>query len=210
MKVYVPFNTIVDIDFGVIRVIESIIGITEYPTNKLKSFLINRENEDPIPEYCKLRGIEDSLRLDVLLENNKYYNLILKMSNLTDILALVINTHKLGLSNEMEMIIACNTEDEMKHIRSVLSSLKYNIHIQLNTNLKLNDFDYIFTKYMDKYYIDYLIDNNINRKRLYVADYRFNTILDPETNEVGINPDYHLRLESEGIIVSTVSLYNKK
>ena len=41
MKVYVPFNTIVDIDFGVIRVIESVIGITEYPTNKLKSFLLN-------------------------------------------------------------------------------------------------------------------------------------------------------------------------
>lgn len=210
MKVYIPFNTIVDIDFGVIRVIENITGISEYPTNKLKSFLLNRENEDPIPEYCKLRGIEDSLRLDVLLEDKEYYKLILKVSNLTDILALVINTYKLGLSNEMEMIIACNTEDEMNYLKSVLSSLKYNIHMDLNTNLKLNDFDYIFTKYMDEHYINYLIDNEINRKRLYVADYRFNTIVDPETGDIGINPDYHLRLESEGIIVSTVSLYNKK
>ena len=210
MKVYIPFNMIVDTDFGVIRFVEDVNRLSEYPVNKLKSFLINRKNENPIPEYCELRNAYEMPSYNLLMETEKYYNAILKLSKVTDIMSLVINTHKLGLASEMDIIIGCNTETEIQHLKDILSKLKYGIKMDLNSNIKLNDFDYIFTKCLDEYYVDYLINNGINRKRLYVADYKFNTIIDPESKKVGINPELHMALESEGIIVSTITVYNKK
>ena len=210
MKVYIPFNMIVDTDFGVVRLVEDINRISEYPVDKLKSFLLNRESENPIPEYCDLRNAYCVASYNLLMETEKYYNAILKLSKVTDIMSLVINTYKLGLSNEMEITIVCNTEIEETHLKNILSKLKYPFEIKLNNEIKLNDFDYIFTKYLDKYYMDYLMKNNISGKRLYVADYKFNTIIDQESNAIGIDPNFHLVLESKGIIVSTISIYNKK
>ena len=81
----------------------------------------------------------------------------------------------------------------------------------LNTDIVLNDFDCIFTKFIDNYYVDYLLDTvQIKGKRIYVADYNFNTIYDDEHELVIIDPEIHIRLESEGNIISLVTLYNKK
>ena len=98
----------------------------------------------------------------------------------------------------------------LKYLKSILSSLKFAINTELNMNLKLNKFDYIFTKYLDRFYVDHLINNKINAKRLYVANYAFNTIVDPESKSIIIDPMLHIRLEGEGFVVSTISLYNKK
>lgn len=210
MKVYIPFNMIVDTDFGIIRVVESVNKISEFSINKIKSYLINRKDENPIPEYCELRNAKMMPSLRLLMETEKYYNIILKLSGLTDILSFVINTYKLGLSNELEITVGCNSEIEIKYFKSILSSLNYTINTVLNSDTNLGDYDYIFVKYLDKYYVDYLINNNINAKRLYVADYKFNTILDEENNTFIIDPLLHMRLDSEGFVVSTISVYNKK
>lgn len=213
MKVYIPFNMIVDTDFGIIRFYEKYKEIPEYPKNKLKAFLINRKEENPLLEYRELRKLD----LSDITENNLYslmiqnhYESILKLSNLTDLLALVINTHKLGLANEMEITIGCNSEEEINFFKSITSSLKYSIITKLNSSLKLNDFDYIFIKVLDKYYTEYLLNNNISGKRLYVANYRFNTLVDEERNETIIDPEIHMSLESEGDVISLISIYNKK
>ena len=211
MKVYIPFNMIVDVDFGIIRLIEKANNLKdEYPVNKLKSFLLKRENENPIPEYSKLRGIGLGDSYNLIMGDEKYYNMALKLSSLTDILSFVINTHKLGVANEMKITVVCNTENEIEYFKSITSSLKYSIDIELNMNIKLDDYDYIFIKYLDEYYIDYLVRSGIKGKRLYVADYAFNTILDPESNMNVIKPEFHLVLDSIGCVVSTISVYNKK
>lgn len=210
MKLYIPFNVIVDTDFGLLRLTEKLYKIPEYSVNKLKSFLIHRKNENPIPEYCELRGLKDAPDYLYMLMLEKHYESVLKLSQLTDIISFVINTYKLGLSNEVEITIACNTEEEIKFFKKIVSSLKYTFNMDLNQNINLNDFDYIFTKCLDVYYVDYLVDSGINAKRLYVADYEFNTIVDKETNTTIIDPVLHMRLENEGFVVNTVSLYNKK
>jgi hypothetical protein len=120
-----------------------------------------------------------------------------------------MNTYKLGVSNEIEITVGCNSELEIEYLRSAIST-DYTIHTDLNMNLKLDKFDYIFTRCLDNFYADYLINNKIKGKRLYVADYAFNTIVDPETKNIAIDPMLHIRLEAEGFVVSTVSLYNKK
>lgn len=209
MKVYIPFNMIVDIDFGIIRLVEKLNKLPEYSTNKLKSFLLKRENENPIPIYSALRQIEiDDSLYGTIMEN--HYDKVLKLSGMTDILSFVINTHKLGLSNEMEITIGCNYESDIEYLKSKLSSLNYSIDMELNTNIKLDNFDYIFVKVLDEYYVDYLENNKINGKRLYVADYGFNTLVDEESQSIIIDPVLHLRLESMGNVVSTISIYNKK
>ena len=210
MKVYIPFNMVVDTDFGVIRIVEKFYNLSEYPVNKIKSFLLKREIENPIYEYCELRGIEcveySSLYNTILDES---YEAVLKLSCFTDLLSFIMNTYKLGLSNEMEITVGCNSESEIDYLNSVIST-DYTIRTELNMNLKLNKFDYIFTKCLDNFYVDYLINNKITAKRLYVADYEFNTIVDPKSKSVIIDPMLHMRLESEGFVVSTISLYNKK
>lgn len=213
MKVYIPFNMIVDIDFGLVRFYEKYKEISEYPKNKLKSFLINRKEENPLLEYRELRNIDTLINsLDYLYSAmmTNHYSSVLKLSNITDILALVINTHKLGLANEMEITVGCNTEEEISFFRTLTSSLKYTISTKLNSNLKLKDFDYIFIKTLDRYYTDYLLNNEISGKRLYVANYRYNTLVDEESNKSIIDPEIHISLESEGNVISLISIYNKK
>ena len=211
MKLYIPFNMIVDTDFGIIKFTEKYFNISEYSKNKLKSFLIHRTGENPIPEYCDLRKL-DKEKAGSLYETmiERYYSAVLKLSNMTDILSFVINTYKLGFSNDLEITIGCNTEEEMNFLKKSLSSLKFTITMVLNKDINLNDFEYIFTKYLDSYYIDYLINNKIKAKRLYVANYGFNTIVDEESGTTIIDPVLHMRLESEGFVVNTISVYNKK
>ena len=209
MKVYIPFNMIIDTDFGMIRLIEKAQNLSEYPVNKLKSFLLKRESENPIPEYNKIRQINMSeYAYDLLLD--KYYDMILKLSTVTDMVSFIINTHKFGLTNDVKITVGCDQTSEITYLNSLLSSLNYPIDMQLNSDIDLNDFNCIFTKYIDEAYVDYLLNNvKIEGKRLYVADYSFNTIYD-EDQLIIIDPILHLQLESKGNIVCTVSLYNKK
>lgn len=209
MKVYIPFNMIVDTDVGVIRIVEKITDLQEYPINKLKSFLLKRNSENPIQDYCKLRKVNLPVNTYDMIITEKYKT-VLNLSYWTDILAFVINTYKLGLSNDMEITVGCDNDLEIEFFKKNLSSLKYSIDIRLNQNINLNDYEYIFTKYLDEFYVDYLIHNKINGKRLYVADYAFNTIVDEETGNFTVDPILHLRLESEGVIVNLLSVYNKK
>lgn len=209
MKVYIPFNMIIDTDFGVIRLIEIVQNISKYPTNKLKSFLLKRTNENPIPEYKKLRNLDISeYSYDIILD--KYYEDILPLSEVTDMMSFIINTNKLGFSNEICIVVGCDMESEISYLHSILN-MKYSIETCLNTDIRLNDFDYIFTKYLNYQYVNYLLNvEKISAKRIYVADYSFNTLYDNKTNKNIIDPDIHMELESQGNILCLISLYNKK
>lgn len=206
--VYIPFNMIVDIDSGIIRLLELTQVIPEYPVNKLKSFLLKRVNINPIPEYNKLRDLNImESAYDVIMD--KHYDKLLPLSLLTDLIAFVSNTHKMGLTNELRITIGCDYEFEMEYIKTISNSFKCDIETCLNMNVDLNSFDYIYIKEFNEYYIDYLINTvKIKAKRLYVADYNFNKIY--EGGQYIIDPTLHLLLHNEGNILSTVSLYNKK
>lgn len=208
MKLYIPFNMIVDTDVGVIRVVERLNKLTEYPINKLKSFLLRREDINPVPEYCKLRGVEMTEEAYGLILT-KGYPSVLKLSKVTDILAFVINTYKLGLSNEMEITIGCDMQEEIDCLMKKLSKLDYSLDIRLNSELNLNDFDYIFNKYIDENYVKDLLENKkISGKRLYISDHDFNVLIDGDGNRI-IDLEYHVPLESNGIVLSLISIYNK-
>ena len=209
MKVYIPFNMVTDIDFGLIRITEKVYNLPAFSENKIKSFLLKRENENPIPEYCELRKVKfNEYIYQVIMEN--YYDAALELSEMTDILSFIISTYKLGLSNEMEITIGCNTESEIKYLQRMLSGLNFKIDMDLNINLNLNNFDYIFSKVLDEFYVDYLEKNKIQGKRLYVANYKFNTLVEEQSQEIIIDPLLHLRLDAMGIVVNIISIYNKK
>lgn len=212
MNVYIPFNMIIDTDFGIIRLIELSQGVSEYPINDMKSFLLNRKEVNPIKEYSELRELTIPYVNDVLpaiLE--KFYDKILELSYFTDMIGFVVNTYKLGLSNDVNIVIGCDSESEIKYLNTVLSSIDYTFNIELNSDINLNDFSCIFTKFIDDEYVDYLLKTlDIHEKRIYVADYNFNTLYDKESNTKIIDPILHMRLESAGNVLCTVSLYNKK
>ena len=140
----------------------------------------------------------------------KGYSTVLKLSKVTDILAFVMNTYKLGLSNEMEITIGCDMPEELEYLKKKLSKLEYSLDIRLNSELKLNDFDYIFNKYINEDYVKDLIENKkIRGKRLYISDHNFNVFIDQDGNKI-VDLEYHIPLESNGIVLSLISIYNKK
>lgn len=211
MKVYIPFNMIVDTDFGIIRLTEKLNKLPEYSVNKTKSFLLKRYFENPVPEYCKLRelDINSEYLYDILLSN--FYEKVLHQSTLTDMISFVINTYKLGLANEINIVVGCDHEYEIEFLKTILASIDYDIDMELNININLNDYDCIFTKYIDEFYVEYLIENvKLKGKRIYVADYNFNTLYDDESKERIISPVLQIPLESNGNILHLVSIYNKK
>ena len=97
MKLYIPFNMIIETDVGVLKSIEKVNNLPEWSINKFKSFLIKREEMNPLPEYCKLRNIEyeDGIYEMII---NKFYKKVVELSIPTDLLSFVINTYKLGIS----------------------------------------------------------------------------------------------------------------
>lgn len=210
MKVYIPFKMIVDTDSGILRLIEKVQQVPEYSINEMKSFLLNRGKENPVIDFNKERKLEIMEQVyDEILD--RFYEKILPLSLTTDLISFIINTYKLGFSNELEITIACNYELEMEYLKSITSSLPYSLNMEFNTDLNLNRFDCIFIKYLDEFMVDYLIDIiKLEGKRIYVADYNFNTLYDTESKTKIIDPYLHLKLESNGNIVSLVSLYNKK
>lgn len=211
MRIYIPFNMIIDIDSGIIRLLEKVQNIESYPVNKLKSFLLKRNNENPIPEYCKIRGIDgiSEYSYDIILD--KHYDKLLPLSLKTDMIAFIINTCKLGLLNELRIMIGCDYKSEIEYLSTILSSFNVNTDIGFNIHIDLKEYDYIFTKYIDDYSVDYFLNTvGIEGKRLYIADYRFNTLYDNEQGMAIINPEILMDLESKGNVVSLVSIYNKK
>ena len=210
IKVCIPFNMIIDTDFGMIRAIEKTQNLSEYSVNKIKSILVSREEENPLISYAKARDIQiPESAYELLFE--KFYDTILKLSQITDILSFIINTYKIGLNGEVKIVIGCDQHSEIDYIKSILKSSDYSVDTSLKSDMNLNDFDCIFTKYFDEYYVDYLVNQvNLTGKRIYIANYPFNLIYDKESNKQAINPILHMNLENKGNVLSTVSLYNKK
>lgn len=214
MNLYIPFNMVIDTDVGIIRLVERLKQLPEYPLNNLKSFLLNREKINPIPEYAKLRNIdieyEDELYDLIGLSDSGFYPSVLKLSKPTDILSFIINTYKLGYSKEVMITIGCKNENEINCLKNKLSKIRFSFDIRLNSELNFDDFEYIFNKYIDEYYVKDLIEyKKLRGKRLYISDHKFNTLTDDEGNKI-VDIQYHIPLEANGIILSLISIYNKK
>jgi hypothetical protein len=207
-KVYIPFNMIIDTDFGLIRLLEKTQNLKQFSVNKLKSFLIKRNSVNPITDYRKITNVNISdAAYDRVLD--KYYDKVLLESTVTDLIAFVINTHKLGLTDELSIVVGCDFQSEIDFLDKISTSIEYNIETCLTEETDLNEYDYIFIKHFDECYIDYLINVvKLKAKRIYVADYNFNKIY--ENGEYIFDPELHLLLNSEGNILSSVTLYNKK
>lgn len=208
VKIYIPFNMIVDTDYGVIRLVEKVQNVEPISKNKLKSFLLKREEIDPIPEYSKLRNLEVSEHTYSLIMN-EFYESVLQMSTYTDLLSFILTTHKLGVTNELQITVGCEHETEIDYLCKMVTGVKLNC--RLTKDIKLNDFDYIFVKVIDPAYVDYLIDTEkISAKRVYVADYAFNTIYEKEYDQYIMDPFLHMKMEEHGNVMCVVSIYNKK
>lgn len=212
IKVYIPFNMIIDLDAGVVRLTDILQNVSSYSNNKLKSFLINRQEENPLIEYNKERSLDiEPGAYETILGKERYYKQILPLSLSTDLLSFVINTSKLGYSKELSITIGCDSQMEIDYLELITSQLEYSFDMEINMNINLNDFDYLFTKYFDDNYVNYITNVlGISGKRIYIADYNFNTIYDKENDIKVIDPILHMDMESNGNVLCLISLYNKK
>lgn len=208
----IPFNLIVDTDFGLIRMIDKMYHNTDtfyssllsMPDKNLIYLLYHRKNENPL--YIVSKDKEDLETMnsyyDQFIESE--YVKILKYSCTTSIHNLI----KLSLTTDgvIKPCILCRNNLEKEFLSKIDKDTfsKCAIEISQLEYLNLNGFDPIYVKNYKDAIKSY---KTLLGKNIYVAGYRFNMYEDESMKEPMLNPDIYKVLGNANEIKIT-SIYN--
>lgn len=216
-KIYVPSNMLIDTDVGLCRFL---MQGQPYVPDRIRRILRDREEEIPIEEFIEkypVIGKASSFSNEayrVFFEDDKLRKTIFSLSPWNDkILSIVTSSYAFGLNNQIQCIIGYDYNEELDIIEKSLEKARSKVNVDIptikNSDVNISDFDTIFVKVLDESYVNYLIDNNTVAKKIYVADYRFNTINDGNYNKT-VPFRYLSELERYGNIIYTISVYDDK
>lgn len=185
IKILMPFDVLIDIDVGLLNLIQFdyrndiffLPGMLDISDTNKKYFMVNRQYRNPIMSI--LSEPSDDLANDFYNQfMDKEYEQILNLSPNTDVCK-VLEVMKKSKSNIIRLTILCKNDNEKNII--LKRHLNYNdIIIGDPSTISLSDYGTIFVKDindLDKY-------RHIEGKTIYVANYGFNVIIDPNN----INP----------------------
>lgn len=170
----IPFNCLVDIDFGMIKLIENEFldsdyidrSIYKYSDNQITYILLNRLYENALSVVM--------MEYNDFLESNiygSYKSKILSLSRYTDIINILITTKKLNLLN---ITILCRDLQEEQFIRKHIMSFNENIRIIINDDIAKINFDLYNTIFIDRISNLEKIKNNIPLNNIYLYKARYN------------------------------------
>ena len=215
-KAYVPVNMFLDTDFGLCNLLR-IFNNKPKSDNRIKRILRDRKNEIPIEEFIEKYPIDG----ETALFNNTHFNIFMKDGHyekivqvsplFESIVNMIGSSYAFKLSDQLQFLIGYDHECEKEVLDELSNTLQNKINAELaymkNEEIDLNDFDIIFVKVLDDSYLQWLLDIGISRKKIYVADYKFNTLSDDKGNTT-IQLQYLADLEKNGNIVYTISMYD--
>ena len=176
----IPFDCFIDIDLGLIMLLKEkynnpkIIydSILNEKTLFIIYLLLNRSDENPLSIILKdeYRSNQNTLR-DQFIEQE--YDEILKLSKPNKILELMIMMYE---SNVVDIDILCSNTKEQDYLTKLFKDRKINSFVNQNLNtVDISKYDSIFIKN----YKDIIKYKGLEKKNIYVLDYKFNTELDP-------------------------------
>lgn len=182
-SVLIPFNTIIDIDIGLLRVIKEEFNNDKYlytslltaDTNGLRQLLYEREEPNPLNFLLKDEWLSssDSLYSDFM---DKSLDKIIKKSSPNAIKSLV---DTFFISKLVDIDILCSNNYEKDHISKIYHKQNLSIIVESDySNIDISKYDTIFIKV----YQDILKFTNLLGKNIYLLDYKFNINLDHNKN----------------------------
>lgn len=140
VSMLIPFDSIIDIDFGMLKAINKIYkdsdifdkSIYKFTDNQIVYFLLNRIRENPLCLVC--RENEDLYYEDMM---KNHYNEILSESRTTDIVNMLIGASNMQF---VSIYIYCKNKSEEQTIRNRLSHLA-NLNIIVKDSIKELNFN---------------------------------------------------------------------
>ena len=190
INVLVPFDVLMDIDMGLLKLIEFdyhnedffLPGILNTSETNQKYFLITRTSSNIVES---LLTVEDKELAEDLYNQfmEKEYDNILKLSCNTSIcdLTLLLRTN---MNQVIRVTVLCSNEKEKKLIEDRRISV-FRIIISDPDSININNYGTIFVKNvddLDKY-------RRVEGKTIYVPNYGFNVINDPNYPNPILKPD---------------------
>lgn len=190
INVLVPFDVLIDIDMGLLKLIEFdyhnedffLPGILNTSETNQKYFLITRTSSNIVES---LLTVEDKELAEDLYNQfmEKEYDNILKLSCNTSIcdLTLLLRTN---MNQVIRVTVLCSNEKEKKLIEDRRISV-FRIIISDPDSININNYGTIFVKNvddLDKY-------RRVEGKTIYVPNYGFNVINDPNYPNPILKPD---------------------
>lgn len=176
--VYIEFDMIVDVDFGLLRYVGLEFAddrmfyteIFDNEDNVIKGLLMERENYNPL--IVPAINEEDKALLDSLYDEffEKHKKEIIECSDITALLEWIIKM--LHANSGIQVVILCKDELEKYVIDDIMEQCETNsyetliVHLDNNNLINAKEADVIVTKYSKNlFYYD-----NLDGKTIYLAD----------------------------------------
>ena len=184
LNVLIPFNLLIDTDMGLIKLIEYEYHNDEYfwpgmidCDDTLKQFsLLSRT--DPNPLSVVMKSEDPELQQDLYSQfMEKEYSSILKLSSNTSLCG-ISSILRTSIDKSVRVTALCKTQEEADLIKKR--------HIQVE-NIILGEPETIS---LDKYNVLFLKDvedirkyKNVDGKEIYIANYGFNMVIEPDEEQ---------------------------
>lgn len=212
-KIYIPSDMFLDIDHGLCRFI-TVVANQLYDPDRINIILEKRNIPCPIEEFImkypifKLNGLTSN-SYNWLMDN--YGDKVIGLSPMNEVIGSIVSTSCFSaLSSEVQFVIGCSYNEEIDIIRTITRrSPEAAILIRPDTEINLNEFDTIFVKVLNDDLMKRFSDEKVSMKKIYVADYNFNTVVD-DNGTRSIPLEYMAELEKFGNVVYTIQMYKDK
>jgi hypothetical protein len=213
----VAFNTVIDTDVGIIRLIcDKYLDPKVFNVDLLHSLsvkglvgmLYDREKPNPLTVFSSLDDTELDELYDDFMKN--HYQDILNLSLPTEIF------NQIGIWQSyggIRTTILCRSNEEVEYLDKFTALQNYSKC--LITNFSVKGFQQFFFKYIDDPYINAVSDNPIFKKSIYIAHYKFNIKKDDESKfnkeeAIGMSESIAKFVAMPANSLRTYDLYNRQ
>ena len=184
LNVLIPFNLLIDTDMGLIKLIEYEYHNDEYfwpgmidCSDTLKQFsLLSRT--DPNPLSVVMKSEDPELQKDLYSQfMEREYSAILKLSSNTALCA-VSTVLRTSIDKNVRVTVLCKTQEEADLIKKRHIPIENTILGEAET-ISIDKYNVLFLK--DVY--DIKRYRNVEGKEIYIANYGFNMVIEPEEEQ---------------------------
>lgn len=185
----VMFNTIIDLDFSILRMIQAEYNnpkfidqkIMRMTTKEVRFALINRDDPNPLSICIKDKNIADNIYKEIMLTR---YSDLLKEDKYMTITGIFFLISVYSAMENVHVNVLCTSKEEEAVIRKYHS--KVNVIVKEDpSDLELDE----YTEFIFKNKNDILkFKNKFNEKRILLMNYKFNITFDDKPYpDVGIS-----------------------
>lgn len=184
LNVLIPFNLLIDTDMGLIKLIEYEYHNDEYfwpgmidCDDTLKQFsLLSRT--DPNPLSVVMKSEDPELQQDLYSQfMEKEYSSILKLSSNTSLCG-ISSILRTSIDKSVRVTALCKTQEEADLIKKRHIPVE-NIILGEPETISLDKYNVLFLKDVE----DIRKYKNVDGKEIYIANYGFNMVIEPDEEQ---------------------------